>query len=66
MICKIANEKNMKAIILPHTKSIDDFRHIVPVYAFKHLDSLINLYQNYCMSRKIELPQELFDHLNFN
>jgi predicted ATPase with chaperone activity len=65
-IGKMANGNNMQGIIIPHSNGIENFNCSIPVYHFKHLDSLINLCQNYDFSRKIKLPPALFKNLNFN
>jgi|GEM_PF-5961885 len=67
LVCKLASQKNVRGIILPSADNmISDFDYSVPLFQFKNLNTLVRMFKEDRSLKKIELPQILFEQLNFN
>lgn len=60
-ICKTAKEIGCRGIVLPHASvAALQFGNAIPLRPVRHLNDLVNFF------RKVEVPAELLQHLNFN
>ena len=66
-IAAMAKDKGFKGIILPTLNyKIPNFSYPTGLCPVRHLNMLTSFLQNKELYNKIELPPELFEHLNFN